>query len=405
MVKVAIYLVAFCLIYSLLLKKDTSYGRNRAFILLSVLTALLLPLLTFNSGMLINLPLFGRTLSEVLISASRSGTAVSTGALPANGVLRIVSIVYFTGLVIFLLKLFIDLFNLLWLILVHRKKGSSIIRFQGFSTAGFSALGYIFINTRLSAEDAGEIINHEKNHLRQNHYLDILFFEFVSAFQWFNPAVFLLNRELRAIHEFQADHDCLLSGIPVVNYQSLLLSQIFKSGSLKLTNSFSNPSLIRKRMIMMTKKPTSALANLKLLPVIPVTAMVFLLISAKPESPVNPSANPAASVAESSELPYATAEIMPVFPGGDSQLLKYLSENTTYPDASRQKNEQGRVIVRFCVTSKGTISQVSVQKSVSPELDKEALRVVNTLPAFIPGRQGGKAVPVWYMVPITFTLK
>jgi TonB family protein len=191
-----------------------------------------------------------------------------------------------------------------------------------------------------------------------------------------------------------------------VNYQSLLLSQVFKSGSLKLSNSFSNPSLIRKRMIMMTKKPTSGLANLKLLSVIPVTAMVFLLVSAKPDSPITPSSDDLTITrTEAAELPYATVDIMPVFPGGDSQLLKYISENTAYPDAAKQKNEQGRVIVRFCVTSKGTISQVSVQKSVSPELDKEAIRVVNSLPAFIPGRQDGKPVPVWYMVPITFTLR
>jgi protein TonB len=103
--------------------------------------------------------------------------------------------------------------------------------------------------------------------------------------------------------------------------------------------------------------------------------------------------------------PFVVVEEMPAFPGGDIELLKYIAEHTSYPEVAKENNIQGRVIIRFCVTSKGGVSQVSVLKGVDPELDKEAIRVVNTLPPFKPGKQGGKPVPVWYMVPITFTLK
>jgi protein TonB len=109
--------------------------------------------------------------------------------------------------------------------------------------------------------------------------------------------------------------------------------------------------------------------------------------------------------AEPEEVPFVVVEEMPMFPGGDAELLKYIGENTVYPEVAKENNIQGRVIVRFCVTAKGGVSQVSVLKGVDPELDKEAIRVVNTLPPFKPGKQGGKPVPVWYMVPITFTLK
>ena len=109
--------------------------------------------------------------------------------------------------------------------------------------------------------------------------------------------------------------------------------------------------------------------------------------------------------AEPEEVPFVVVEEMPMYPGGDVELLKYIAEHTQYPEVAKENNIQGKVIVRFCVTAKGGVSQVSVMKSVDPELDKEAIRVVNTLPAFKPGKQGGKAVPVWYMVPITFTLK
>ncbi len=103
--------------------------------------------------------------------------------------------------------------------------------------------------------------------------------------------------------------------------------------------------------------------------------------------------------------PFVVVEEMPTFPGGDAGLLKYIGQNTNYPEAAKENGIQGRVIIRFCVTAKGQVSLVSILKGVSPELDAEAIRVVKTLPEFKPGKQGGKAVPVWYMVPITFTLK
>jgi len=103
--------------------------------------------------------------------------------------------------------------------------------------------------------------------------------------------------------------------------------------------------------------------------------------------------------------PFVVVEEMPMFPGGESALLAYIAEHTNYPEIAKENNIQGKVIVRFCVTSKGGVNQVSILKGVDPELDKEAIRVVNSLPTFKPGKQGGKPVPVWYSVPINFQLK
>lgn len=103
--------------------------------------------------------------------------------------------------------------------------------------------------------------------------------------------------------------------------------------------------------------------------------------------------------------PFVVVEEMPMFPGGTEELMKYLREHTIYPEVAKENNIQGKVIVRFCVTPKGGVDRVEILKPVDPELDKEAIRVVKTLPAFKPGKQGGKPVPVWFMVPISFTLK
>jgi TonB family protein len=461
MVKAAVYLMAFYLVYSIMLSRDTAYGRNRAFILLSLASALILPLFTLQTIKPLDIQFFGKLLSEVFITGSSNGAETLSSGSAATSFLQIVYSVYIIGFIVLIFKLLIDLLNLLFLIARQKNEGSRIIRFHGFNTAGFSAMGYIFINTRLSPEEAGEIIRHEQNHLKQNHFIDIIFIETVKAFQWFNPVIYLFNRSLRAIHEYQADQECLSSGVPVVNYQSLLLSQVFKSRAFNLTNSFSNPSLIKQRMIMMTKKRTSSLAIMKLLIVVPVVGLVFLAISAYKEIPNTPEkqtvpetssstlsstttkvsppqskvssepSTPSSSSVSKSEImppppppppptsseskeevldkgeatPFVIVEQMPMFPGGEVALLKYIGENTQYPVAAKEQNIQGRVIVRFCVTAKGGVSQISVLKGVDPELDAEALRVVETLPEFKPGKQGGKPVPVWYMVPITFTLK
>ena len=405
MVKVAVYMIAFYLVYSILLSHDTTYRRNRAYIILSIISALIFPLITLQTHMPWDIQFFGKLLSGVFVTASATPAKSLFHGTSSSGLLQMIYSVYFIIAFIFILKLLVDLFNLLFLIIRHRNEGSRIIRFHGFSTCGFSAMGYIFINTRLSPEDAGEIIRHEQNHLKQNHFIDIIFIEIVKAFQWFNPVIYLFNRSLRAIHEYQADQECLSSGVPMVNYQCLLLNQIFKSRAFNLTNSFSNPSLIKKRMVMMTKKRTSALASAKLLIVIPVIGVVFLAISAYSVIPNSTVKQKEESVNESQAEPFVVVEEMPMFPGGDAALLKYIGMNTRYPEVAKEQNIQGKVIVRFCVKPDGGVSMTSVLKGVSPELDAEALRVVKSLPAFKAGRQSGKEVPVWYMVPISFTLK
>jgi TonB family protein len=472
MVKAAIYLIAFYLVYSLMLSRDTSYVRNRVFILLSLGLSLVFPLITFQTIRPFNIQFFGKFLSDVFITATSKGQGSLAAKSGAAVSLQFIYSVYAAGVIIIILKLMADLTNLVFLIVRQKNQGSRIIRFHGFNTAGFSAMGYVFINTRLSPEEAGEIIRHEQNHLERNHFFDIVFIEIIKALQWFNPVVYLFNRSLRAIHEYQADQGCLRSGVPMVNYQSLLISQVFKSGAFNLSNSFSNPSLIRKRMIMMTKKPTSSFANVKLFVVIPVVGLVFLAISAYKEIPSG-AYNPVISAIlpdietpvttpvtvkeisysssgsektskvpvsqaggseilppppppppppstdsrdeikvvreevseDASSSPFVVVEEMPMFPGGDRELLTFIAKNTVYPEVAKENNIQGRVIIRFCITAKGGISRVSVIKGVDPDLDNEAIRVVNLLPEFKPGKQGGKPVPVWYMVPITFTLK
>lgn len=476
-VKAAAYTIAFYTVYALLLSRDTLYARNRSFILASLSAAMVLPLFTLHTLRPLDIQYFGKILEEVLISGQRQGLngadAEVSGQVPG----QLPGTVYAAGVIVLLTRLAINLGGIVYLISRHRQNSSRIVRFRGTGSAGFSAMGYIFINSRLAEAEAETVIRHEQNHLNNKHFLDILFLETIKALQWFNPAIHLFDRSLRAVHEFQADEGCISSGIPVPRYQSLLLQQVFGSHGISLANSFSNPSLVRRRMIMMTKRRTRSAARLKSLFVLPVAAIVFLAISAyrdaaepvmtvpagaenkyrlktegekiqmlpapadrgaaerkqpaliassgtrvqgnpvemppppPPPVPVPDNENQGSSIEgrESGNITdpnvYVVVEEMPRFPGGDGALLKFIAENTVYPAAAKEQNIQGRVIVRFAVTETGAIDRASILKGVSPDLDAEAIRVVSQLPAFSPGRQGDKPVPVWYSVPITFALK
>jgi protein TonB len=98
-------------------------------------------------------------------------------------------------------------------------------------------------------------------------------------------------------------------------------------------------------------------------------------------------------------------EEMPQFPGGETALRKYIAENVRYPEMAKENDIQGTVYVRFVVDEKGKVTNVELLRGVDPLLDKEALRVVQSLPNWKPGKQRGKAVKVSHSVPIKFALK
>lgn len=105
------------------------------------------------------------------------------------------------------------------------------------------------------------------------------------------------------------------------------------------------------------------------------------------------------------EKPFEVVEQNPSFPGGLAELNKFLSDNIRYPVIAQENGIQGRVIIRFVVSKTGEISDVQVMRGVDPSLDKEAVRVVQSMPKWIPGRQRGQAVPVYFTLPVVFRLQ
>ncbi len=105
------------------------------------------------------------------------------------------------------------------------------------------------------------------------------------------------------------------------------------------------------------------------------------------------------------EKVFTAVEQMPQFPGGEGELMKYISQNIKYPAMAMENGVQGRVVVQFVVTKDGSVGEVKVVRGKDPDLDREAVRVVKSLPKFIPGKMNGQAVNVWYTLPINFKLQ
>ncbi len=102
---------------------------------------------------------------------------------------------------------------------------------------------------------------------------------------------------------------------------------------------------------------------------------------------------------------FEVVEQMPQFPGGEVALMKYLQSHINYPPMAAENNIQGRVVVQFVVDKTGRVGEVKVIRNVDKDLDREAARVCKSLPKFTPGRQNGRAVAVWYTLPVTFKLQ
>jgi TonB family protein len=427
-IKVSVYLAGFYFIYSLFLSNDTMHGRNRLFILLSVLLSFFLPLVTLETREPVEMQVFGKKLAEVLIT-NEPGSA-GTGYNVKDGWQFPVYIVYLTGGLVSAAMFLLSLARILKLSSATRLRGDKVVIIPDLHTAAFSAMGLIFLRQGLNEEEEREIRIHEEKHIELGHFADLVFTGIIKIILWFNPFIYLFDRSLRAVHEYQADRWCILKGLSPARYQSLLLNQVFGTGVFAFTNSFSNPALLKKRMIMMTKKRSGMPANIKLIFVLPVLAAVMLAFSACREkstqvsdateqvvaTPENPSTPvlppppppPPPYTIKNGDTMWTVVDEMPMYRinGGDDSLLMYIAENTKYPPSAKERGAEGRVIVRFLVSYDGSVANASITRGADPDLDAEALRVVRSLPDFeVPGYKDDKPVSVWYMVPISFQLR
>ncbi len=434
-VRVSIYLAVFALAYKMLLSRKINPEFNRYYLLFSGIGAALLGFFngfafTFTGSIVPNLVV---DLPEIVVYAN-SGYIETTSFL-ANGLreIEIVQVLLLLSGLIVLMIVFVQLIKIMLLITQNPRSkfmGLTLVEIDN-NTPPFSFFHWIFVAKELTnQQDFAKIFAHENAHFKRLHSVDVLVFEFLHVLFWFHPAYYYLRNELKTMHEFEADA-MALKFFDKTDYQQTLLSLSFSGGMIPISNPF-NVSLIKKRMLMMNQKKRHKPAQnwLKLLILLPFMIAAILIQSCsfdkkevqtepRPEDIMSYKVDSAGKVTGSMVNPkeafadaepiegeiFNVVEEMPVFAGGTEAMMKFILNNIQYPEKAREKGIQGRVFVNFIIEKDGSVSSPKILRGIGGGCDEEALRVVEMMPDWTPGKQRGQAVRVSLNLPVKFSLE
>ena len=503
--KVAVLIAVFYMFYRLMLARETFHRVNRIVLLLTAVASFVLPLCVITFHETVVMPMPQVSVGDLQVAS----VEVSDDTEPLWQTL--LPMVFMIGMLATLGHTLLSMFRILMLIKrseKHPQEDGTVICVSGNANLSpFSWMHYIVMNQSDYAEQNAAVLAHERGHIRLRHSWDLLLVDTLTALQWFNPAMWMLRSDLRALHEYEADGAVLSLGINARQYQYLLITKAAGIGGYSLANGISH-STLKDRINMMLHKKSNQTSLLKLLALVPIVGLALAVNAEKVQDVVYTDASEVSetvSIEQEQILPEATAEAvsqpeemladdekviikvhvsakedgspivgaiaqvagtkkgsvtdfsgnltleanigskvevsyigydtkiltvkkdavlqeyevvlakeplggkaydvvdeMPEFPGGPQALLEYLMKNIRYPKEAEDVCVQGRVIVQFVVDKDGTIKDAHIVKSVYPALDEEALRVVNSMPKWIPGKQNGEAVSVKYTIPVSF---
>ena len=269
-IKVAVALTVFYMFYRLLLRKETFHRLNRIVLVGTVAVAFLLPLCIIT----IYKPMEVEALS------------LEQGAIPLEGVAPVVeksapwwpvalTILFWTGVALVLARVIVSILSIARIIkhgqLVREDDGCKII-VTDRDIDPFSWMRYIVLSRKDWEENHTPILTHEKAHIGCRHSAELLAVDILSAFQWFNPAVWMLRADLRELHEYEADDAVLRSGADIKEYQYLLIRKAVGKSGYSVANSF-NHSILKNRITMMSKTRSPLARGLRVLWLLPLVCL------------------------------------------------------------------------------------------------------------------------------------
>ena len=455
LIKINVALMLLYGFYRLTVSRDTFFGLRRLTLWLIYAVALMVPAL--------NLEYWVRdtpTMASMANVYADTFYPVVVVKAQASGItwMDMLLGIYWVGVAVLSLRLVWQLFSIIRLVVISRKQeveGITVHLLKGDGSP-FSFFRWVFMYpSTLEGRQLHEVMVHECTHVSGLHSLDTLFSELFSIACWFNPFAWLMKQEVRMNLEYLADESVLSDGNARKSYQYHLLGLAYRqpNESTKIANNF-NLLPLKKRIKMMNKRRTSEIGKAKYLLFAPLAGALLMVsniesvareigeqvpevaeVQQKAEQALNADvavANPMAKAekAKAAELAKAEAELkveakasdatapadttknvvydvtetMPQFPGGQGVMMKYLAANIKYPASAVKAKKQGRVIVAFVIQKDGSVTNARIVKSVDPELDAEALRIVKAMPNWTPGTQDGKPVNVRYTIPVVFSL-
>lgn len=292
--KSTICLILFYLGFKALLSNDTFFRFNRWVLLGGIGICMLLPVIKIQTSepLLIQQPIIhlekmiaGEETVAIHLPDNNSGVDITPVTGPARMIDwgQIIALLYWAGVVFCLMTTLLSFRKMFVLIRSGRKlqQGRYTLIIVPSCVSPFSWGRYIILSEEDYEKYPDEILTHEMMHLKSHHSIDLLFMECILWLHWFNPAIWLLKRELKDIHEYQADKGVLTLGIDATKYQLLLVKKAVGSSLYTLANSF-NHNKIKKRITMMLKGKSNNWARLKLLLLVPV-GLIVLNAFARPE--------------------------------------------------------------------------------------------------------------------------
>lgn len=425
------------LLYYFLLRKETFYVANRAVLIFSVIAGLILPVIDFQeiktqTGLAV-------WLEPVTVGWQTLDVQIDQTFASGYTWRMIISMVYAGGAAWMLIRLLHGLLQILSLSQRSTKvKTGDYFTFKtNHLHTPFSFFRMLFWSEKLelTAEESLQVRMHEEAHIRQGHSFDILVLELCTILFWWNPFIYVFKSAVRDVHEYLADQAALKASNHK-QYGHLLIRQSLSGPQVALANHFIH-SQLKKRILMMTKKQSGRISALKYLSLLPAFLLLFL---AQANSQKQPAAgNTATPVVAYEQVDtvitydpvsykeevlvvkknvYLKVDEMPRFPGCENlatlseketcslqKLSQFISDNLVYPAEAKQKKWEGMVVVQFTVHANMTgnnITDVSIVKGANKLLDEAAIKVVQAMPRWIPGKQGGKPADVQMNLPIQF---
>ena len=276
--KAGIILTLFWGIYRLFLQKETFFRFNRYFLLTGLIASLILPLYTIHYTVEVKAPVIPvHMISESEIPATATGTVGFYTFI--DSCISLLPVIYITVLLIMLIVRFIGLSRIIRIIRRNnhmRYSNYNLIESSEFDGA-FSFFRFVFIQKNMSETDKIIILKHEKTHIEQSHWVDLLLTNILGMIWWFNPIIWLYEKSIMNNHEYLADKEAL-SQHNQADYQQLLVSQWLKIPVFPMTNSFSCSNYL-KRITIMKKNISNPAKKLFSLIVIPTIAIFFMAFS------------------------------------------------------------------------------------------------------------------------------
>ncbi len=292
--KVSVALLFFYLIYRLVCGRNKFFRANRACILLFYICSLFIFLIPVKTD---TPSLVQQTIAnyeEVFLTTEITSTEqifpaeTTVSNTPTNSVaidwISIAGIIYLMGMLFLLARNVYSVLHIFFVVRGCEKKkiDGAILFLSDRDIPSFSWMKYIIISRKDYNENSQIVLTHELSHIKNKHSIDLLLSEIFTLFQWYNPIAWLFRRELRDVHEFEADNSVLKSGIDAKTYQILLIKKAAGSQHLTfMTNSF-NHSKLEKRITMMLKESNNPYAGLKYLLLVPAFA-IAVSVFARPE--------------------------------------------------------------------------------------------------------------------------